>query len=243
MKTEKTQLRHVSCEGGSISYLLTRKPVKNINLRIRQDGSVLVSADSRVPVSYIDDLIRKKQSFILSALAQYEGKRAQQDISLRYISGERFRLLGETLVLDVQEAKKECVYVEGAALAVRVRDAEDFRRKELLVAKWRKAYQTEIFGDFVDRVYRMLREDGVNVPYPEVKVRRMTSCWGSCRPDKGAITLNSRLIEMPERCIEYVVLHEFAHFIHPNHSKQFWELVGRYMPDWNVRRTQLRQRG
>lgn len=242
MKTVKTQRRQVSCENGSISYLLMRKPVKNINLRIKQDGSVLVSANSRVPVAYVDELIRKKQNEILSALAQYEERRAQQDVLLEYVSGESIRLLGESLLLDVQEAEKECVYAEGALLVLRVKDTEDFRHKELLVAKWRKAYQADVFGAYVDRIYRMLREDGVNVPYPEMKMRLMSSRWGSCRPERGAITLNSRLIEMPERCIEYVVLHEFAHFIHPNHSRQFWELVERYMPDWKARRAELRRR-
>lgn len=241
MKRTKTQQRQVRCEGGSITYLLTRKQVKNINLRIKPDGSVLVSANSRVPVAYVDDLIREKQDYILSVLAQYEEKRVRQDVSLQYVSGEHFRLLGEELLLDVQEAKQETVYADGTSLVVRVRDMEDFRHKELLVDKWLKAYQTKVFGDYVDRIYRMLRDDGVKVPYPEVKIRRMTSCWGSCRPERGAITLNSRLMERPESCIEYVVLHEFAHFIHPNHSRQFWELVGRYMPDWKVRRAKLKE--
>ena len=77
------------------------------------------------------------------------------------------------------------------------------------------------------------------MPYPELKIRYMTARWGSCQPQKGIITLNSQLIEKPRRCMEYVVLHEFAHFIHPNHSKDFYTLVESLMPDWKERKWEL----
>ena len=81
---------------------------------------------------------------------------------------------------------------------------------------------------------------GYGVPWPKITVRDMTSCWGSCRPARAAITLNSRLIGQPRDSIEYVVLHEFAHFIHPNHSKDFYALVSELMPDWRERKEKLR---
>ncbi|MDE7206447.1 MAG: M48 family metallopeptidase, partial [Lachnospiraceae bacterium] len=103
--TAKPQQRQVSCKHGVISYQLTRKRVKNVNLRIKQDGQVLVSANTRVPVSFIDDFIRQKQDFILSALAKYEEKRElHPDIPKQYVSGESYLLLGRNLKLKVEEA-------------------------------------------------------------------------------------------------------------------------------------------
>jgi predicted metal-dependent hydrolase len=67
----------------------------------------------------------------------------------------------------------------------------------------------------------------------------MTSRWGSCQPKRGTITLNKRLIETPRSCIEYVVMHEFVHFRQPNHSKNFYDLLGVLMPDWNERKATL----
>lgn len=63
--------------------------------------------------------------------------------------------------------------------------------------------------------------------------------WGSCHTVKNIITLNSRLIEVPKEAVEYVVLHEFAHFLQPNHSRAFYAVVERYMPDWRERRALL----
>ena len=72
-----------------------------------------------------------------------------------------------------------------------------------------------------------------------MKIRNMKSRWGSCQPQRGIITLNARMIAAPREAIEYVVVHEFAHFIHPNHSKEFYTLVEQLMPDWKTRKKML----
>ena len=57
----------------------------------------------------------------------------------------------------------------------------------------------------------------------------------SCTPAKNSITLNRKLIHYPFEFIEYVVLHEFVHFIQPNHSKAFYNIIENYMPDYKTR--------
>lgn len=233
-----TQKRQVSCESGVILYQLTRKKVKNVNLRIKQDGRVLVSANSRVPVTFIDDFIKQKQDFILSALAKYEKQRAlHQDIPKQYVSDENYVLLGKNLRLKVEEAQKEEVYTDGIYIYLKVRDKDNFRHKEIVMTKWLKEYQMTVFQELILQTYERFRKYAV--PFPVLKVRTMKSRWGSCQPQRGIITLNSRLIEAPRNAIEYVVLHEFTHFIHPNHSKQFWNFVTMMMPDWRERKKGL----
>ena len=60
--------RSVVCEGGTLTYRLERKPVKNINLRVKSDGSVVVSANRSVSAAHIDNLVREKENFIRKAL-------------------------------------------------------------------------------------------------------------------------------------------------------------------------------
>ncbi len=67
----------------------------------------------------------------------------------------------------------------------------------------------------------------------------MKSRWGSCNHTKGYINLNLKLIEKPTICIEYVVFHELAHLIYPNHSQKFYNYLTLYMPDWKVRKLKL----
>lgn len=233
--------RQVNCENGSISYLLTRKPVKNVNLRIKPDGRVLISVNNSVPVDFVDTFIEHKHQYILSVLAKYKEKRnLTQDFPKKYISGENYDLLGKSLRLKVEESKKENVYTDGVYIFLRVRDKDNFRHKQIMMTKWFKEYQMRVFQTLIHEEYMIFRKYGV--PYPELRVRYMTSRWGSCQPKKGIITLNSRLIEAPRNCVEYVVLHEFVHFIYPNHSRQFWNFVAMMMPDWKERKEELEKR-
>lgn len=236
----RTQQRLVDCENGTISYILTRKSVKNVNLRVKSDGSVVVSANNRVPTDFIDRFIRRKQTFILSALAELEEKkRLPKEEPQRYVSGENYILLGKNLTLKVEEADEEAVYTDGVSLFLRVKDKNNFRRKEILMGRWLKEYQMTVFQELMDEQYVLFQK--YKIPYPEIKIRQMTSRWGSCQPKKGVITLNSRLIKAPRRCIAYVVLHELAHCIYPNHSRQFWDFVTMMMPDWKERKRELEE--
>lgn len=230
--------RWVDCENGKISYSLTRKPVKNVNLRVKSDGRVLVSANNSVPTEFIDAFINQKQKYIISALAKFEEKRRlMKEIPKRYVSGENYTLLGKNLRLKVEEAKEEIVYTDGVYIFLRVKDKNNFRHKEIMMDRWLKEYQMMIFKELVDEKYALFQK--YSVPYPELRVRYMNSRWGSCQPKRGIITLNSQLIKVPRHCIEYVVLHEFVHYIHPNHSRQFWDFVTMMMPDWKERKKEL----
>ena len=231
----------VICKDGNITYLLTRKPVKNVNLRIKPDGSVLVSANDSVSIDFIDGFIKQKQKYIVSALAKYKEKRNLfQNVPKRYISGENYNLLGKSLRLKVEMSEQDEIYTDGVYIFLRVKDKDNFRHKEIILTKWLKEYQIAVFKELIDARYKVLRKYGV--PYPKLRVRYMTSCWGSCQPKRGTITLNSRLIEAPRNCIEYVVLHEFVHFIQPNHSRQFWDFIAMMMPDWRERKDELEKR-
>ena len=230
--------RVVHCEDGDIPYLLTRKPVKNVNLRIKPEGKILVSANNGVPIEFIDAFIEKKQRYIFSALSKYEEKKKLfQSVPKRYVSGESYDLLGKSLRLKVETNKEENVYTDGVYIFLKVKDKDDFRHKEIMMSKWLKQYQTTVFEELLQEKYLLFEKYGVT--YPILKIRNMTSRWGSCQPKKGIITLNSKLIEVPRNCIEYVILHELVHFIHPNHSRQFWDFVAMMMPDWKERRKEL----
>ncbi|MBR1702084.1 MAG: M48 family metallopeptidase [Lachnospiraceae bacterium] len=233
--------RVVHCEDGDIPYLLTRKSVKNVNLRIKPEGEVLVSANNSVSTDFIDAFIEKKQRYIFSVLSRYEEKKKLfQAVPKRYVSGESYDLLGKSLRLKVEANKEENVYTDGVYIFLKVKDKDDFRHKEIMMSKWLKQYQTTVFEELLQEKYLLFEKYGVT--YPTLKIRNMTSRWGSCQPKKGIITLNSKLIEAPRNCIEYVILHELVHFIHPNHSRQFWDFVAMMMPDWKERKEELEKR-
>lgn len=166
----------------------------------------------------------------------------------QYVSGEDFMILGKYLTLEVLELETgravsgqriagEEVWMEGSKLFLLVKDTNNLKRKEKLVNDWLNNLQRETFDQICREIYPLFQKYGI--AYPQIRIRKMTSRWGSCQPTRGIITLNSRLIEVPRASIEYVVLHEFAHFIHPNHSKEFYAFVATLMPDWKERKNGL----
>ena len=193
----KIQERTVCAGGKKIKYILERKQVKNINLRVRPDGSVRVSASSRIDTSYIDDFVLSKVEFILKALERFES--------------------AETTERQFQE---ELVKAKSG--------------QESLLA------DPAIFTEILDEVYRAFIPYGI--ARPKLRIRTMKSCWGSCLVNKGIITLNRKLLMQPRECIEYVVVHELCHFIHPNHSKEFYKFMEQFMPDWRERKGRLNGR-
>lgn len=79
-----------------------------------------------------------------------------------------------------------------------------------------------------------------NLSYKDVRVRKLTSRWGSCSNDK-TITLSYYLIQLPWRLIDYVLLHELAHTIHLHHGADFWEDLERLVPTAKQIRKEIRQ--
>jgi predicted metal-dependent hydrolase len=72
-----------------------------------------------------------------------------------------------------------------------------------------------------------------------VRIHAMKTRWGSCNFKKGTLNFNLYLLDQPHECIEYVVMHEFTHFLHANHSKAFYDALAEKMPDWKERKARL----
>ncbi len=78
--------------------------------------------------------------------------------------------------------------------------------------------------------------------FARIKIKDTKTRWGSCS-SKGTISLNWRLIMAPVEVIDYVIIHELAHTVEMNHGKKFWEVVGRYFPNWKLCRDWLKKNG
>ena len=164
----------------TIKYDLQYKKVKNINLRIKPDGSISVSASKRVPQKVIDEFILSKADFILKALDKCTN--SSKEPCVQYFTEDKIR---------------------------------------------------DVILEQCEKIYPYFEKLGVK--YPTIKFRRMVSQWGNCHSQKGLLTFNTNLMHAPIECIEYVVAHEFTHFIEPNHSSGFYDELTKIMPDWKAR--------
>ena len=98
--------------------------------------------------------------------------------------------------------------------------------------------------DFMEKlaqgVHGEFQQVGYTVPTPTVRLRYMTSRWGSCMPFKETITMNTRLLLGPTKFVHYVMVHEFAHFIEANHSSRFYKVMSDVLPNWQEVKAEMR---
>jgi len=231
----------VEHEGKNIPVFLTRKLVRNINLRIKSDRTVAVSAAREVPLQLIEELVRNKGDWILKHFERYV-HRQESSPALTYLGGEQLSYLGHNYNLAVQPAlQQEEVLFDSENIYLLVRAGRSCGEREEMIEQWYREKAEFLFRQALDRIYPLLAGHGVTKP--ELKIRKMKTRWGSCSLNKKRITLNLELIKMPSASIDYVVLHELVHFVHQNHGKDFYDCLAVLMPDWKERRKHLHEKG
>lgn len=221
----------------TIEFELHRKKVKNINLNVRPDLSVIVSANDNVPLDFILNFVKDKAPWILKNISYFKNVQSENTIKKDYVSGESFKYLGKQYRLKVEEVdeiQKEGVKYFQGYIYLYVKDKNNYSRKEKLLNDWFREKAKLNFKNSLDRVYKIIEKYGIKKP--DIQIRTMKARWGSCVRDKNIIILNYELIKAPKFCIDYVVLHELVHFKYKNHDADFYAFLTALMPDWKQRK-------
>jgi len=221
----ETQKQLIQCKKYAISYTLLIKKVKNINMRINEKGEIIVSANAFVPLERIDEFVSGKIEWI----KKHQQSRLQQRQRV-LLSEHSLVLFGKAYKIKYSLGAYEHVTYEDDIVHVILKKNSN---REKVMKRFLDRLCTDIFTDIMNITRHMLADYQINEPV--LKIRMMKSRWGSCIPAKHQITLNKRLIHYPVEFIEYVILHEFVHFIQPNHSKAFYAIIEQYMPDYRER--------
>ena len=257
----KTLHRAVKTPAGfKITYTLTRKQVKNVNLRVKADGTVNVSASPQISLSFIDEFVLSRADFIIEALERFNTKNTLHALPSEFNSGDTVRILGMNIPLLIKQDSNESVTLitkdssgnpstvniadhnysipYHAVLCIALKNPLHTQKKRQLFLKWKATLTETIFKKLINDGYEVFQH--FNVPEPTLRITEMKSRWGTCKPCDKLITLNSRLIEYPLPAIKYVVWHEYNHFLHMDHSAAFHDSLSRVMPDWKNRMNMLR---
>ena len=108
---------------------------------------------------------------------------------------------------------------------------------EKVLCNWLDKYIHTTYYNHLMYWHRKFEE---NIPIPNLKIRKMKTRWGVCNRKNNNITLNLELFRYDIECLDYVIIHELSHFLEPNHSKKFWDIVKKYCPDYKEIRKKLR---
>ena len=206
-----------------------------IRIHVYPNGDVEIEAPSDKETGQIRAAAQRRARWIFQ---HRNAAIAAQQIALprEYVSGETHFYLGRRHKLIVNESSvqpSEVKLLRGKLVApLPVADRAAVRRR---LNAWYDARAEEYLNDKFSEISGRLHWIEAR---PPLKLMRMRTQWGSCSPD-GVIYLNPALIRAPRHCIEYVILHELCHLVEHNHSKRFFDLLTKQMPNWESAKREL----
>ncbi len=206
-----------SIDQEKLEVVILKKNNKNTYIRIKDDMKIYITTNYFVTKKQVKKILDENYTSLQKMLNRVKSQKEKEDI---------FYYLGEKYDIILMKVEK----VEMIRQKIYTTDMKMFN-------KWYQANMKEIFMDHLTNWYQQFEE---NIPFPKLKIRKMKTRWGVCNIRDNSVTLNSELMKYDLEKLDYVIVHELSHFIHFNHSKDFWNLVYKYYPEYKRVRRELR---
>ena len=204
--------------GKLYEVVIEKKKIKNTYIRVKDDLKIYVSTSYLTPKFSIKKLISDNRKQVIKMIELKEKSNSKKD---------GYYFLGMKLNIIKTDIKKP--YLDGDTLYAK--NKEDIK-------KWYDKQTKKVFKERLDTIYNTFTE---NVPYPNLVIRTMKTRWGVCNKKLEKVTLNYNLIYMDRKYLDYVIVHELSHFIHFDHSREFWKLVSENEPNYKQIRKEMRE--
>lgn len=219
---------------GTISIAVTRKPVKHAHLSVYPpDGRVTLVAPTGTRLDVMRAYAVSRLGWIRRQQARF---RAQaRETPRRYVSCETHWLWGKRYLLDVDHADaRPTVTLDHEHIHIRVRPGSDRDKRAAVMHAWYKAQLHAVIPAMI-----AYWEPRFGVKVEHYYLQRMKTRWGSCSYARGHIRLNTELVKKPRWLLEYVIVHEMAHFLVPRHDASFVAILDAKFPAWREARDEL----
>ena len=198
--------------------IIKKRTTRNTYIRVKEDFTVYVTTNSFVSDKHIAKILEESIPSITRMIAHQEAKNN---------SKQYFNYLGK---------KYDIVYTNGTNITLG--ESKAFIPKTLDLEKWYKKEAEKLFKERLDHNYNNFSK---KIPYPSLTIRKMTTRWGVCNTKLKRVTLNLELMKKDLAYLDYVIVHELSHFIHQNHSKNFWSLVEENYPRYKEVRKRMKE--
>lgn len=212
---------------------IKRSKRKTVSILIERDGNV----SARVPEKIHDDelyqILQSKEYLIHRHLAEWQQLNEKKSFR-EYVSGQSFLYLGRNYRLKIEDdTENQLRFSKGRFLLPRHRQSD---AKDLFI-QFYKEKLNEKLPDIIKRYQNYL-----GVKPQSIKVMELQNRWASCS-SLGNVNFHWKCAMAPIDVLHYIVAHELAHLIHPNHSSEFWNELDKIMPDHRDRHEWLKRNG
>ena len=206
----------IELNGNRYEIEIIKKNNRNTYVRVK-NGKIVVTTNYFTSKNSIIKLIKDNEDSILRMMNK-DSKRMEKSENFYYF-GRVYDVIYGFNDVDITDDK---IYVKDK------KSLDKYINKNISL----------IYEDRLNYWYNLFEE---KIPVPNLKIRKMTSRWGVCNIKNHNVTLNYNLSKYDICCLDYVIVHELSHFIHPNHSADFWNLVCKYYPRYKDVRKMLKE--
>lgn len=201
----------IELKGQLFNVFIEKKNNKNMYLRVKPDG-IYITCNYFVTKSMILDFITKNEDSIIKMNSKIQKKEQKK---------EEFYYLG----------KKYDVIILNTISKIDIVDDKVFVKNKSYLDTFLKNESERIFNERLEICYNKFEE---KIPFPKLTIGKMKRKWGYCNKREKLVKLNFELIKYDINEIDYVIIHELCHFLEFNHSKNFWNYVKKYKPDYKL---------
>lgn len=226
--------------GNTIEYTLTRNAKRNVNFKVKNTGEICISAPRYVNKRDLENMILERAEWLIKNQSKIQNKK-HNEIEKHIHNASQIYLNGQKYYIKLSGGPQNSIHFRDNVLVLQIK--EKYRNSQEYIDKYFDQWLKEKMYILTDRLIDeyLLKLEKYHLEKPELAIRTMTGRWGSCTPSKCRIIINKNLIYSPHRCLEYVVLHELAHLVEANHSKKFYAIIEKVMPDWKERKKMLNE--
>lgn len=200
-----------------IEYEVIRKDNKNLYFRFNDNSKLIITAPRYISDKEVKNLISKNASSLLSMY---------QESLIRKERNEFFWYLGKSYKVEFDNRVTDIKFEDDLITVMNESELDKFYNEECI----------RVFTIEIEECKKCFND----LPEFSFRVRKMRTRWGVCNTKTKMITLNSELLKKDISLIDYVIIHELCHFYEPNHSKNFWSLVGMACPNYKELRKKLK---
>ena len=213
-----------------MEYTVTKKRIKNFIIKIYPDLRIAVSVPLHASNKDIENFIQSKKEWVEITLKKIKKVKENKN----NLKENVIKILGKEIEKKIIESDLERIRLTDTSIYIYLKNINNAEIEKKLL-EWKIEKLKAILDEYLTKYTKLLNR---NINYYQIK--KLSSAWGIYHKRENYISFNFDLIEKEIKCIEYVVLHELCHIFYMNHQKDFWTLVEKYMPDYKVRRKNLK---
>lgn len=211
--------------------------IRYLRIRMAPGRGIWVSVPYGVSRKQTEKFLEENREWIIRNRENMEVYEKDTGIGLK--PGVEIKTKLHTLKIESTPDSKPAYRLEGERIVLSVPERVEFGKIEQVVRQFLlEVYAMECRQFLPERVRYYAGKFGFK--YKRLSFRNNVSNWGSCSYENN-ISLNIKLMKLPDEIIDYVILHELCHTVEKNHSAAFWKLVGKVCPDYASLRARLRK--